>query len=179
MTEIAPCHEEEWRVIAEFPDYSVSNQGRVRRDVVARNNRKPGLLRPQRMPRGYRYVTLTDGITPHNRTVHRLVALAFLGEPPADKPEVNHIDFDKTHNDVRNLEWCSRLRNARHAREAGRYFAPQGELCGNAKLEESDIPAIFIFNRSGWSHAAIARRLNVSARAICDVLCGRTWRHVS
>lgn len=51
------------------------------------------------------------------KTVHRLVALAWLGAPPEGKNEVDHLDGDKTNNDVRNLEWVSHSENVRRAFE--------------------------------------------------------------
>lgn len=43
--------------------------------------------------------------------VHRLVALNFIGEPPADKTHVNHKDENKHNNYVENLEWCDQKYN--------------------------------------------------------------------
>ncbi|MBQ2175564.1 MAG: HNH endonuclease [Alphaproteobacteria bacterium] len=41
-------------------------------------------------------------------SVHRMVALAFLGGPPnPDKNVINHKDENKTNNRVDNLEWCT------------------------------------------------------------------------
>jgi len=51
--------------------------------------------------------------------VHRLVAFAFLGEPPIDKNEVNHKDGNPLNNNVENLEWCSRGENQLHAYRNG------------------------------------------------------------
>lgn len=43
--------------------------------------------------------------------VHCIVALAFLGEPPTNKPIVYHIDKNKRNNRPSNLRWITRLEN--------------------------------------------------------------------
>ena len=44
--------------------------------------------------------------------LHRLVALAWLGPAPADKPYVNHRDGNRSNNRVSNLEYVSPFVNA-------------------------------------------------------------------
>ena len=50
--------------------------------------------------------------------VHRLIATTFLEIDP-DRPQVNHIDGDKTNNSIENLEWCTQSENMLHAFKAG------------------------------------------------------------
>ena len=46
--------------------------------------------------------------------VHRLVLLAFEGEPTKDKTEAHHIDANTSNNHINNLMWVTRLENARY-----------------------------------------------------------------
>lgn len=70
---------------------------------------------------GYPCVTLS-GHGP-SFLVHRLVATAFIPNPE-NKPEVNHKDGVKEHRYVDNLEWCTTLENAQHAKRMGLNYLP-------------------------------------------------------
>lgn len=51
--------------------------------------------------------------------MHRLVALAYLGNPTGNKIEVNHKDGVKSNNKLDNLEWVTRSENRKHAYRIG------------------------------------------------------------
>ena len=91
---------EEWKVIEEFPRYSISNYGRVK------NNETNYILVGGHDRDGYNQVTLCYNGTQYNRRICRLVAIAFL-ENPNNLPFVNHKDEDKSNDNVNNLEWCT------------------------------------------------------------------------
>lgn len=80
---------------------------------------------------GYAVVSAT-GITPDGKKryetlhVHILVAKAFIPNP-ANKPEVNHKDFDRWNPRADNLEWMTRTENVRYSAEHGR----KSTICGD------------------------------------------------
>lgn len=69
---------------------------------------------------GYKLVILSKDGVQRTYKVHRLVLQAF-GANPQGKPQVNHIDNDKSNNSVDNLEWCTNTENTRHAIKTGTF----------------------------------------------------------
>lgn len=66
---------------------------------------------------GYPQVNLGGKI--NTKTVHRLVAEAFIPNPN-NYPEVDHIDGNKLNNDVSNLRWISRKDNCNNVNTVGK-----------------------------------------------------------
>lgn len=90
--------EEIWKDIGGFEGlYQVSNLGRVKRVTTGR------VLKGMASGKGYLLVGLSKNNIRSVKTIHRLVAQAFIPNPE-NKPEVNHIDENKTNNMVSNLE---------------------------------------------------------------------------
>lgn len=77
---------------------------------------------------GYLGVSLRDPSRKNYYTsrVHRLVAKAFIPNPD-NLLQVNHIDGDKTNNNVTNLEWCTPEHNIRHSFSEKLNIAPRGK----------------------------------------------------
>ena len=87
--------------------YEVSNLGRVR------NVKTKHIKKPDNEEKGYCQITLkVHGITKHY-AVHRMVAIAFIPNP-LNKPQVDHIDNDKTNNAVSNLRWVTNEENQKY-----------------------------------------------------------------
>lgn len=77
MAETPDLPSEEWRVIEEFPDYAVSNMGRVRRLVDGKAGARAGKIMRSGLYGGHLRVTLTRDGMPEQRLVARLMVCAF------------------------------------------------------------------------------------------------------
>lgn len=62
------------------------------------------------------YVYVKIGKKSHR--VHRLVAQTYISNPE-NKPQVNHIDGNKSNNMLCNLEWMTHSENVQHACDTG------------------------------------------------------------
>ena len=111
--------DEVWKDINGYSGvYQVSNFGRVRSidhlDCNKRNRIKGRILKPGLKSNGYFQVALSDSTgKSKNYYVHKLVMETFVGECPKDC-EINHIDENKTNNNVSNLEYVSHRININH-----------------------------------------------------------------
>src|SRR5688572_18958949 len=107
--------DEVWRPVVEFPEhYEVSNHGRVRRAAGGRGSR-PGRIRvPVTNPvNGYQAVVLSVARHRLGRSIHRMVAQAFLEDDRGGEAlQVNHRDGNRTNNHVGNLEWVTSQENS-------------------------------------------------------------------
>ena len=117
--------EEKWKVIENYPNYQISNYGRVKSLKYYSNVHKKYydrelMLKEKTNKSGYKYVSLGCGKRGKKKafSIHRLVAQAFISNPNSYK-EVNHIDGNKNNNCVENLEWCTRKENILHAYKLG------------------------------------------------------------
>ncbi len=104
--------EERWVEIEEFPNYAVSDYGRVMNRKTAR------ILSPIVSGSGYIYVRLYNVLGYKTISVHVLVASVFV-DGWFDGAEVNHIDGDKINVLPENLEWCTHSENLLHAYATG------------------------------------------------------------
>ena len=109
---------EEWKDIEGFGGlYQVSNLGRVKSvcRIVFRKTKRGSfvkqvveerILNPIKSSNGYLKVGLYRYSRCYQRSVHRLVAEAFIDNPLHLKA-IDHIDTDKTNNAASNLKWST------------------------------------------------------------------------
>lgn len=109
---------ETWKPIPEYEGfYEASDLGRIR--SLPRTTTKGGILKQSINTRnGYCYVSLSKDGKQRQCRVHRLIAATFFEVDP-DRPQINHINGDKTNNSIENLEWCTQSENMLHAYESG------------------------------------------------------------
>lgn len=101
--------EEQWLPIEGFPNYLISNLGRVYSKTSSK------IIKAKQVSgKKYFHVGLyIEGKQLWNY-VHRLVAKAFIPNPDG-LTEVNHKDEDPSNNIVNNLEWVNHKENIRYS----------------------------------------------------------------
>jgi hypothetical protein len=95
--------------------------------------------------------------------VHRLIAQTFL-ENKNNYPHINHLDGDKTNNNVDNLEWCSALKNSQHSIEI---LNSESNKKGSRNITEEDYKYI-LYERffKGESFLQISETVNQSEGSV-------------
>lgn len=95
---------ENYKDIVSYEDlYEVSDTGLVRNKVSGK------ILKPGRN-NGYLYVNLCKNGKYKSIRIHRLVAEAFIPNP-LNLPEIDHIDKNRSNNNVDNLRWVNHQEN--------------------------------------------------------------------
>lgn len=163
---------ERWAVIKEWPNYAVSDHGRIMR-LTSGHGAVAGKILATFLVTGYLSVNLLHSGKRKSVRVHRLVAEAFIDNRD-NLPEVNHVDADRANANYSNLEWVSRSGNRYHAYKTGNLSAV-GSKNGYSKLTEDTVLDI---RSLGESDNALARRFGVSLATIKDVKSRRTWTHI-
>lgn len=180
---------ETFKEIPSFPDYLISNFGRVKTKsrplryihaVTGQEhfrNTEARFLKVQYNNRtGYKFHQLYRGKKAYQRNIHSLVAEVFLPDDPT-KPVINHKDGNKHNNVSTNLERCTNSYNHEHATRTG--LKAKGEQIGNAKLNNKMAHAIKYFYNKGFSHVALAEAFQVSRPTISLICEGKLWKHVA
>jgi len=119
-----------WKDVIGYEEfYLVSNLGNIKalsKIKISSNKNgkylfttKDRILKPGNDGCGYLRVCLTKDSKRTTKKVHRLVAESFLGLE--NNQVVNHIDFNRSNNNISNLECCSILENNRHSRINNRF----------------------------------------------------------
>ena len=194
-------YKEIWKPVVGYEDlYEISSYGKLKRLASSSlgyknevSNRPERIIKSTINRKGY----LRNDLYKHDYEtsrmkrkcvlVHRLVAAAFIGEQPKDKPQVNHKNGIKTDNHYSNLEWCDNYENQMHARKMG--LRPPNKKCwdydGSKSVQKIDIKTNEVINTFGSSQEA-GRMLGICSSNIRKVVRGERknasgyiWRYIN
>lgn len=183
---------ERWKTVEGYEGmYMVSNTGLVKsltRTVLNKHGNPqtyPGkLLKPDVLvsnTTSYHRVTLSKGNKTSRFSVHRLVAKAFIPNPD-NKPFINHIDNDGTHNNESNIEWVTHSENMVHAQKQGRLFQSQstgGKKGSRVNLQKqvAKISKLLGTSVGKWLVVDDSRMIRAKKTyLLCRCSCGRQQR---
>lgn len=161
---------EQWRAVPWWPLAKVSSHGRV----IGPMGR---VLKPQLSGNGYHavYGHKANGKA-GSVQIHRLVALVFLGSPPAPGMVVHHRNNRRHDNHLWNLEWVTPKQNmeARHAH--GTMLS--GEDNPMAKLTVSQVRRIRHKRTLGATRTELCKEFGVSWTQVHNIISYAQWRHI-
>ena len=163
---------EQWQDIPGYEGcYQAGNQGNIRSVVralpyaVLTGERKQKTILAQNINnKGRKHVCLSQHGVSRSFTVHKLVLLAWHGEP-LEGQVAKHVDGNHTNNHLDNLQW----------RRIEAAVRPKGADAHNAKLTSEDVYAI---RESREKQSYLAATYGVTAATISYIKAGKTWRHI-
>ena len=100
---------EQYKIIKDFPNYSISNLGNVK------NNKTGRVLKHVINNNGYYKVSLCSDGNIYQKLIHKLIAESFITNP-YNKQFVDHINNNKLDNNVRNLRYVTNQENSMNSK---------------------------------------------------------------
>lgn len=158
---------EEFRKLNNYSNYRIYPDGRIYSEFINR------FISPTYDSGKYLQVTLVnDNGIRKTIKVHRLVASAFIPNLNEDV-EINHKDFNKSNNNVNNLEWCDRTYNVRYNFSKRNYIKQIEKISPLNREQVQVIPELIKY---GFSIKLISKLFNVGHITIRNIIKGKTWK---
>ena len=138
--------------------YEVYSDGKI----FSLNKKK--YIKPIIVKDGVHKVILTDISNNSNNirySIHRLVASLFIPNPDG-KPQVDHIDGDKSNNSVSNLRWCTNYENQMFRDKqgnSGKEGISKKIVWGDVEYPSIKYLARLISNERGSKHETVVKEL--------------------
>lgn len=178
---------EVWKDVVGWEDrYEVSNLGNVKSKSYLKHTAnmhgpisfmtKAKPLRPGLNGDGYYMVVLNRDKVSTTKSVHRIVATAFLDNPD-DLPIVNHKDSNRLNNASENLEWCTHQHNVQHSYDSGSN-SNAGDLHPRKKLTEFIVVEMRAKYNAGATTAQLVAEYGFKYHTINKAVRGVNWSHV-
>lgn len=175
---------EQWKPIPGYEGfYSVSDQGRIRRDAGGKGSKCGQILRTPSNGTGYLKAILCVNTKHKQYLVHRLVLLAFVGPCPEGQ-QGNHKNGTKTDNRLDNLEWVTPRDNQLHKHAVLGYphQRPEprfGERHPHSKLTDDKVREIRRLAAEGTLlQREIAELFGVKQNVVSRIVRRVAWPHV-
>ena len=133
-------------------------------------------LSPSVDKKGYNRVTLKHKGESKTFLVHRLVAMKYI-DNPFNKPQVNHLDGNKSNNNYWNLEWCTCQENNDHA--VATDLVKRGKDRPNSKLsDEQVIEMRQLREEEGLNYYKLGAMFKVSYQTAHKVCTRQVYTHI-
>lgn len=104
-----------WKDIRQYKNYEVSNFGNIR------HKKKKKIRIPQDNGNGYKYIRVIKDGRHCNIYIHRIVLESFSPIKNMEQYESNHKNFNRSDNNLNNLEWKNRKENVQYSLFNGRF----------------------------------------------------------
>lgn len=170
-----------WKTIEGFENYEISSLGRLKGLEITTKFGCSFKTYPERIckswkdKKGYEYFTFKINGKNRHKLIHRLVATAFIPNSN-NKPQVNHIDGNKSNNNIENLEWCTPKENLKHARDTGLNNI-EGLNHYRCKLTKNNIIEIRE-NKENLTQKKLGEKYNLNQTSISDIINFKTYKNV-
>lgn len=175
--------EEIFKIIKEYPAYRISNLGRIQtrwkmggyyNGYKVKDEWKD--LKPYiESDGGYPSVCLSSGTIKKRYRIHNLVAKAFLGKQPKNKPIVRHIDSNPLNNCVTNLVYGTYYENEQDKIDNGTW----NTRYGGAKITPLQVKEIRLKLGEGKTQESLATEYGVSRATINRIFNNKIWKDES
>lgn len=192
--------DEIWRNIKEYCGlYQISNKGRVKSlakktSFGSRIKFHPEMiLTPVIGKRGYFVVGLSQNGKTKTKTLHRLIAEAFIPNPD-NKPYIDHIDGNRLNNEISNLRWVTAKENSNNPVSLERNRQSTKNLWNEGVFDNSETSTfrrVAQYDKNGnliseWDCIKDASyALNIDSSSISAVCLGKrntaggfVWKHI-
>lgn len=152
------------RTIPEFPNYSITKDGRVWSHISNR------WLKSNKNSHGYLFVILPKDGKSNYKQIHRLVLETYIGKCPHGM-ECCHANGNRTDNRLENLRWGTRSNNMLDASKHGTLFS--------VKLTEQDVRMIVYMYKAGlFTQKEIANIYDVDQTTVHLIVNKITWGNI-
>lgn len=158
----------EWRPIPSIPNHSASSVGEIRNDLT-------GTIRKYvTTSNGYKIVGFGRRGANICRSVHSLVAEAFLGPKPHGH-QVRHLDGVRANCSASNLAYGTPLENAADRERHGNTC--RGDKNGNRIVSSDQVEELrALYAAGGVSQYDLADRYGISQAQVNNIVLRKQWR---